>query len=60
MSMIPTNEEIEKKARELAEQDGSNWSAAEAEEGSDPGIATKQYWLRKAEEVLKAERRNAL
>jgi hypothetical protein len=60
MSTIPTDEEIERKARELADQEGLGWAAIESGESTDLDTGAKQYWLKKAEEVLKAERRNAL
>jgi RecB family endonuclease NucS len=60
MSLLPTDEEIKTKARELADKEGLGWAAIEAEESSDRGGETKSYWLKKAEEALKAERRNAL
>jgi hypothetical protein len=60
MSLVPTDEEIEAKARELADIEGPGWAAVNSEEGASKDTGTKQYWLQKAEEVLKTERRNAL
>ncbi|SCY98987.1 hypothetical protein SAMN02927923_03265 [Microvirga guangxiensis] len=60
MSLVPTDEEIEAKARELTDKDGPGWAAVVSEEHTQLETGTKGYWLKMAEGVLRAERRYAL
>ncbi len=59
MALVPTEEKIETKARELADKHGPGWASVESEGSTDLETRAKSYWLKKAEEALKTERRNA-